>query len=538
MFRSVFAVALLPLVAVPAGAAEAKPDPRWPFRSVGAVVEKPQGGVGLVLEVKDGGVAVQQAVAGGPAQRAGMKAGDVLATVDGWPVPHGSQVPDVAQHIRGTPGTRVRLGIRRPGEATELELEVERAPMDRMFATTAKEVVRLKKGLALLATSARGQIGVQFDGDGKAGEVLRYHWRVAGNDQPLAAASDSGEGMLVADAKDGAVVQVAELRLDLKVLPDGATIVSGANLPLHDPGTGDWLTVKPPYPSVFKPRSSPPKKATYWTGDAKLRWKVEVEGVPLANRRLTLTLIDEHGTSDATRTATTDKQGLATFQVPPGKYQVRSVEPSQSGGERDAWFEAAVGPDQQSLSYGTGVAGLPAAAAEVPALRLVKRGPLPNVGPKVDDWQKDEHVGRGVPLLDVKKWHGWSGAQPKDLKGKALALYVWATWCGPCRVTAPNVAELHARLAGKGVAVVEASIDRDEGALDEYLQQNALPGGPPVAWVGPDAMEALDISGVPTLFLIDGSGTIAAVATGSGWSVDEVEKVALGLVPPVGKKGK
>ncbi|QES48501.1 peptidase S41 [Streptomyces venezuelae] len=77
-------------------------------------------GVGLWAGCRrDGGVEVDRVQPGGPADRAGIRAGDRLLTVDGKPVA-GLTTAEVVTLLRGTAGTPVVLKLRRDGrERTE-----------------------------------------------------------------------------------------------------------------------------------------------------------------------------------------------------------------------------------------------------------------------------------------------------------------------------------------------------------------------------------------------------------------------------------
>ena len=527
------------------------PDPRWPFVAPVAKAAAPAGGVGLVLEVKGDTVVVAQAVAGGPAARAGLQAGDAFVSVDGWPVPAGAKVPDVAGHIRGKPGVRCHIEVRRAGQVVAFELE--RAAMDRLFPPTSAAVIAVGEGQAVLATGTRHTIGVRFADTARPGELLRYRWATAPGEValsvPAVAAPPgapgqappgqappgymSGDGAVLVDATAGAVIQVADLRLELKSAPatpeaggaiappDAAlqVFVATANLPLHVPAaTADataWLKLAPPFPTLVKPRSSPPKHTARWKGAARLGFTATLAGKPLAVRRLTLRMADAGGTTLDTATATTDAAGRVEFLVPEGAFTVQSLQASVAGAGRDAFFEAQL-PSPQQVAAGPLPAGsvLPLLALE-PRPVAQAAEPLP--------WGQDARVGAGLPRLEVARWLGQTpGQEPKTLQGQVLLLYVWATWCGPCKATAPMVAELHARLASRGLKVVAASIDRDEAALDAYAAER-LPGAPPIAWIGAEAMEPLDFDSVPTVVVVDGKGAIRGLAHGSGWSVDAAE---------------
>jgi len=231
---------------------------------------------------------------------------------------------------------------------------------------------------------------------------------------------------------------------------------------------------------------------------------------------VTLKLADVQNTTQDTRTVLTDREGRLELALPPGRYKVLGLQPSLPGGGRDAFLEADLGPTDLGRVLDPSVGD-----ARHPVVLTLQKRPGTAVA-SVAEWTKDARVGQGVPVLDVQRWFHPRGAPPATLKGKVLLLYVWATWCGPCKQTSPLVAELHARLASRGLEVVEASIDRDEIAIEEFAE-SGLPGAPPIAWVGPDAMTALDIESVPTLFVIDATGTLRGMHRGTGWSLDALE---------------
>jgi thiol-disulfide isomerase/thioredoxin len=500
--------AAAPKPAEPAPAA-ITPDPRWPFR-VATPTEKPasQGGVGIVLEAKDGVVAASQVAPGGPAARAGIQAKDVLVAVDGWPIPADAKVPDVAGHIRGAAGTRCQLSLRR-GE-TALTLAVTRAPLDHMFPQASRNLMVVRDGVALLATGNQGTLGVRFDGTGRPDQPLRYQWRSAPTDKALSAPdAQTGEGLITVAAA-GAVLQVADWRLDVKPTGDGGVYVQTSNLPVHEVGKADWLQLAPPFASYVKPRTAA-KKTAKWQGNARLRLQLQLLGKPLAGRRVTLRLADASQATLDTVAVVADAQGRVDIAVPPGTYRILGLQPSTPGAGRDAAFEADLAPAARDLALAT-------TATTAVALPLLAHAPSAG---SVADWQTDPRVGQGLPMLDVTRWF-FTRTPPKTLQGQVMLLYVWATWCGPCRATAPMIAEVAARLHGRNLQVVAASIDRDEQALEEYANEE-LPGAPQIAWVGTEAMTSLEIDSVPTFYVIDGTGKIRGLHRGTGWSVDALE---------------
>jgi carboxyl-terminal processing protease len=84
-------------------------------------------GIGIEVEAEEDEVVVVAPIEGSPADRAGIRAGDVLVSVDGKSV-RGAELSEVVRRIRGpaeTEGTRVAVTVRRKGE--ERSFSVERA---------------------------------------------------------------------------------------------------------------------------------------------------------------------------------------------------------------------------------------------------------------------------------------------------------------------------------------------------------------------------------------------------------------------------
>ena len=82
-------------------------------------------GIGVeVMQLPDGSMRVISPMDGSPAQRAGIRSGDVITAVDGQaltPASHEGRGP-----LRGPPGTEVGVTVLREGEAEPLELRVAR----------------------------------------------------------------------------------------------------------------------------------------------------------------------------------------------------------------------------------------------------------------------------------------------------------------------------------------------------------------------------------------------------------------------------
>lgn len=86
-------------------------------------------GIGATLRQEEGFVLIESPIDNSPAQRAGLKAGDLILEVDGENVEK-KGVYEVVALIRGEAGTTVNLKIFRPVELKEYEISIVRASIN------------------------------------------------------------------------------------------------------------------------------------------------------------------------------------------------------------------------------------------------------------------------------------------------------------------------------------------------------------------------------------------------------------------------
>lgn len=83
------------------------------------------GGLGIEVNMDNGAVRVVSPIDDTPADRAGMKAGDLIIQIDDEVV-DGMTLNDAVQKMRGEPGTTITLTVVREGESEPFEVEIER----------------------------------------------------------------------------------------------------------------------------------------------------------------------------------------------------------------------------------------------------------------------------------------------------------------------------------------------------------------------------------------------------------------------------
>lgn len=83
------------------------------------------GGIGSLIRKSDEHVIIAEPYEGSPAARAGLRAGDKIIAVDGFNT-RGKELPEISEKLKGTPGTQVKLSIRKPGEDKNSTVKITR----------------------------------------------------------------------------------------------------------------------------------------------------------------------------------------------------------------------------------------------------------------------------------------------------------------------------------------------------------------------------------------------------------------------------
>jgi carboxyl-terminal processing protease len=83
------------------------------------------GGIGIEVETRNEQLVVLSPIEGSPAERAGVRSGDIVVSVDGRD-PSADPLDKLIKRLRGAPGSHVKMGVRRKGVAEPIVFDIAR----------------------------------------------------------------------------------------------------------------------------------------------------------------------------------------------------------------------------------------------------------------------------------------------------------------------------------------------------------------------------------------------------------------------------
>ena len=119
-----------------------------------------------------------------------------------------------------------------------------------------------------------------------------------------------------------------------------------------------------------------------------------------------------------------------------------------------------------------------------------------------------------APDLTLPVEPGKQQVSLSSLKGKVVILDFWATWCGPCRESIPELEAVYKKYHGKGLEVFGMSVDDTATPIPATVKQLGITYPIVLATGLPNVRDKFQFRGIPHMYIVDKRGRIAASLDG------------------------
>ncbi len=117
--------------------------------------------------------------------------------------------------------------------------------------------------------------------------------------------------------------------------------------------------------------------------------------------------------------------------------------------------------------------------------------------------------GDALPALKAKDFEG---ALP-ELAGKVVLLDFWASWCGPCKASLPQLDKLYREYGKRGFVILGVSVDESSADMKAFLEAHPV-SFPTVRDKAQTLVGQVSVDVMPTSLLINREGKVTKIHSG------------------------
>lgn len=130
----------------------------------------------------------------------------------------------------------------------------------------------------------------------------------------------------------------------------------------------------------------------------------------------------------------------------------------------------------------------------------------------------------GVAATEIVDLPADASIDLQSLRGKVVLVEFWGTWCGPCRLLAPQLKDLYEGQHENGFEIVGVHTATQAEKMTQYLSEKEI-RWPNIVDANSNIAKAYAVPHYPSLFLIDRKGMLRVALAHPGGLTDAVESL-------------
>jgi cytochrome c biogenesis protein CcmG, thiol:disulfide interchange protein DsbE len=101
-----------------------------------------------------------------------------------------------------------------------------------------------------------------------------------------------------------------------------------------------------------------------------------------------------------------------------------------------------------------------------------------------------------------------------DLRGKAVMINFWASWCGPCRIEIPHMIALYDEYRDSGLEILAVNVRESPAQVQDFADQLGM-NFPILMDTNGQVAAAYFVRAIPMTFFVDSDGVIRFIHQGT-----------------------